>query len=91
VFYHHRQRPELVRPSALLLVLLVVQITLGALTVLSGRHHIINSLHVATGALVLVTSLVLTMRVHRMRFEAPHPHRSRVAPAPLTVREAHGS
>ena len=41
VFYHHRRRPELVRPSALLLVLLAVQITLGALTVLSGTrpHH----------------------------------------------------
>jgi heme a synthase len=32
VFYHHRRRAELVRPSALLLVLLAVQITLGALT-----------------------------------------------------------
>jgi len=68
VFYHHRRRPELVRPAALLLVLLAVQITLGALTVLSGRDHIINSLHVVTGALVLVTSLVVTLRAHRGRF-----------------------
>ena len=70
VFYHHRVRRELVRPSALLLALLTVQITLGALTVLSGRDHIINSLHVVTGALVLVTSLVLTLRGHRGRFAA---------------------
>ncbi len=70
VFYHHRQRKELVRPSALLLVLLTLQITLGALTVLSGRDHIINSLHVVTGALVLVTSLVLTLRGCRGRFAA---------------------
>jgi heme A synthase len=47
---------------------LPVQITLGALTVLSGRQHIINSLHVVTGASVLVTSLVLTLRAHRIRF-----------------------
>ena len=50
VFYHHRRRAELRRPSLLLLVLLAIQITLGALTVLSGKHYIINSLHVVTGA-----------------------------------------
>ncbi len=71
VFYHHRRRPELVRPSALLLALIAVQITLGALTILSGKDHIINSLHVVTGGLVLVTSLVLTLRAHRGRFGAP--------------------
>jgi heme A synthase len=51
-------------------VLLVLQITLGALTVLSQKQFIINSLHVVNGALVLVTSLVLTLRVHRARFAA---------------------
>jgi heme a synthase len=90
VFYHHRRRPELTRPSALLLVLLAVQVTLGALTVLSGRHHIINSLHVVTGGLVLVTSLVLTLRAHRGRFAAAgEPSRSPAAPT-LVVREVHG-
>jgi hypothetical protein len=38
--------------------------------VLSGKHYIINSLHVVTGASVLVTSLVLTLRVHRARVES---------------------
>ena len=52
----------------LLLLLLVLQITLGALTVLSQKQFIINSLHVVNGALVLVTSLVLTLRAHRARF-----------------------
>ena len=61
VFYHHRRRGELVRPSVLLLVLLAAQITLGALTVLTAKHYIINSLHVVTGASVLATSLVLTL------------------------------
>ena len=90
VFYHYRQRAELTRPSALLLLLLVVQITLGALTVLSGRDHIINSLHVVTGGLVLVTSLVLTLRAHRGRFAvAGEPSRSPAAPT-LVVREAQG-
>jgi cytochrome c oxidase assembly protein subunit 15 len=68
VFYHHRMRPELRRPSMLLLALLTTQITLGALTVLSHKEFVINSLHVVTGASVLVTSLVLTLRAHRSRF-----------------------
>jgi len=45
-----------------------VQITLGALTVLSQKQHLINSFHVVTGASVLATSLVLTLRAHRVRF-----------------------
>jgi cytochrome c oxidase assembly protein subunit 15 len=78
VFYHHRSRGALVRPSILLLALLAIQITLGALTVLSARHYVINSLHVVTGACVLATSLVLTLRAHRSRF-------------PASAREATGS
>ena len=68
VLYHHRRRAELRRPSMLLLALLPLQITLGALTVWSGRQPLINSIHVVTGASVLVTSLVLTLRAHRARF-----------------------
>src|SRR5262245_12830710 len=68
VLYHHRRSRELVRPAILLLVLVALQITLGALTVLSQKQFIINSLHVVNGALVLVTSLVLTLRAHRARF-----------------------
>jgi cytochrome c oxidase assembly protein subunit 15 len=68
VFYHHRSRRELVRPSLLLLLLLPAQITLGALTVLSGKQPVINSFHVVTGASILVTSLVLTLRTFRVRF-----------------------
>jgi cytochrome c oxidase assembly protein subunit 15 len=69
VLYHHRQRRELRNTAALLLTLLPLQITLGAFTVLSGRQPLINSLHVVTGASVLVTSLVLTLRAHRIRFD----------------------
>jgi cytochrome c oxidase assembly protein subunit 15 len=68
VFYHLRRRPELVRPSLLLLVLLTLQVTLGALTVLTAKHYVINSLHVVTGGSVLVTALVLALRAHRARF-----------------------
>ena len=70
VFYHHTRRRALVGPALVLVGLVCVQVTLGALTVLSQKHYIINSLHVVTGGLVLITSLVLTLRAHRARFES---------------------
>ena len=73
VWYHHRGRRELTRPAALLLALVVVQLTLGGLTVLSRRDVWINSLHVVCGALVLTTSLVLTLRTWRVRFAIGGP------------------
>jgi len=68
VWRHYRRHSELTRPAALLPALVAVQVTLGALTVLSQRDVWINSLHVVCGALVLTTSLVLTLRTWRTRF-----------------------
>lgn len=70
VFRRHGGRPELRNPTGLLTLLIATQITLGAYVVLTGRQPIVNTLHVATGALVFVTSLVLTLRLFRVRFEA---------------------
>lgn len=66
VFYHHSRRRNLTRPAALLILLVATQITLGAMVVLSGRQEIINTAHVVNGALVLVTSLVLTLQASRV-------------------------
>jgi cytochrome c oxidase assembly protein subunit 15 len=68
VWYDHRGRRYLTRPAALLLALLLVQISLGAATVLSRRAVWINSLHVVCGAMVLTTSLVLALRAWRVKF-----------------------
>ena len=65
---NHRSRRELMRPATLLVALVAVQVTLGAFTVLSQRNPWINSFHVVGGALVLTTSLVLTLRTWRVRF-----------------------
>jgi cytochrome c oxidase assembly protein subunit 15 len=65
VWWHYGKQSELVRPALLLVLLVVVQVTLGALVVLSGRQPVVNTLHVATGAMVLGTSLVLTLRSFR--------------------------
>jgi cytochrome c oxidase assembly protein subunit 15 len=64
---HHRSNGELIRPSLALASLLLVQVTLGGLTVLSRRDVWINSSHLVCGALILATSLVLTLRSWRTR------------------------
>ncbi len=64
----HGDRHELVRPAMLLLGLLVLQITLGGLTVLTARNVVFNTAHVAVGALIFATTVVLALRVHRPHF-----------------------
>jgi cytochrome c oxidase assembly protein subunit 15 len=72
IWFHHRSRSELVRPAMLLVFFVATQITLGAFVVLSGLQPHINSAHVVNGALVLATSLVLTLRSYRCQFaDAP--------------------
>ncbi len=65
VWSRYRDRRELMRPAMLIIALVSVQVTLGALTVLSRRDPWINSFHVVCGALVLTTSLVITLRSWR--------------------------
>jgi len=79
VWSHHPRRRELTRPATLMLALVAIQVTLGALTVLTRRDVWINSIHVVCGALVLTTSLVLTLRSWRVRFAdaIPEPRRAR--------------
>jgi cytochrome c oxidase assembly protein subunit 15 len=74
IWYYQRDRSELTRPAAILVVLATVQAALGALTVLSRRDIAINSLHVVCGALVLTTSLVLTLRSWRGVFGTGFRH-----------------
>jgi cytochrome c oxidase assembly protein subunit 15 len=80
VWFHHRRRRELVMPAIALTLLVLVQITLGGLTVLTRKDVIINTSHVVTGALVLASSLVLTLRTWRVRFavQAADPRRAAI-------------
>jgi cytochrome c oxidase assembly protein subunit 15 len=77
IWYHHRGRPWLTRPATLIVLLVAVQITLGAATVLTKRNVWINSFHVVCGAMVLATSIVITLRSWRVKFSpgelALHP------------------
>jgi cytochrome c oxidase assembly protein subunit 15 len=68
ILYHHRARRRLSRPAMLILALVAMQVTLGALTVLTRRDVWINSVHLVCGALVLATSIVITLRSWRVKF-----------------------
>jgi len=67
----YSDRAELVRPSTWLVLVVLLQGTLGALVVLTAKHPVVNTLHVATGAIVVATSLVVTLRAFRVRFPVP--------------------
>jgi cytochrome c oxidase assembly protein subunit 15 len=77
IWYHHRGVRALVRPATILVALVAVQVTLGALTVLTGKNVWINSVHLVCGALVLATSLVITLRSWRVKFALVEPARVR--------------
>jgi cytochrome c oxidase assembly protein subunit 15 len=68
IWRRHTDVPDLASTALKLMILLIVQITLGALTVITRRDVWINSVHVVVGALVLATSLVITLRSWRVRF-----------------------
>jgi cytochrome c oxidase assembly protein subunit 15 len=68
VWYHHRARGDLARPANLLVLFVLTQVTLGAFVIWSGLQPLVNTAHVVNGALVLATSLVLTLRSYRCRF-----------------------
>ncbi len=77
----HREVGALRRPALALLLLLVVQICLGAITIWSDRAVLPTTSHVALGAAVLATGLTLTLRAYRilgapLRAHAIEPHAS---------------
>jgi heme a synthase len=62
----YRAEPLLRRPAVLLAALLLVQLALGALTIWTQRAVIPMTAHVAVGAAVLSTSLILALRTSHM-------------------------
>lgn len=56
------------RPALLLAVLVVCQVTLGAYTIWTQRAILVITAHVATGAAVLATCVVLMLRASRSAF-----------------------
>lgn len=84
VLFHHRLRPELTRPAAALLALVIAQMTLGGFIIWSKRDVAVNTAHVITGALLLATSLVLTLRSYRPLFQS-HATEGERQPMPVAA------
>jgi cytochrome c oxidase assembly protein subunit 15 len=83
VWRAHRTEPALVRPAAWLAAFLVAQIALGATAIWTQKAVVPTTLHVLNGALVLATSLVLTLQAFRcVAPRAVAPARAPVAAAP---------
>jgi heme a synthase len=66
VLRSRREFAELRRPALALIVLLILQVSLGAFTVWSQRAVLPTTSHVAIGAAVLATSLTLTIRAYHL-------------------------
>ncbi|MHB2015428.1 MAG: COX15/CtaA family protein [Candidatus Xenobia bacterium] len=77
----HRSRRELMVPAVVLACVLVGQILLGASIIWTGRMVAATSAHVAGGALLLGTSLVLTLQAWRLRLMQPASPQPTLTPA----------
>jgi cytochrome c oxidase assembly protein subunit 15 len=62
----HREDTALIRPASVMLMLLGIQLTLGAYTIWTEKSPLVTTAHVATGALILGTSFLLTLRAYSM-------------------------
>jgi hypothetical protein len=72
----HEDRPKLTQPAVFLGILLLLQLSLGAAAYLGkftsvvrfsmGSLVLLTTTHLVTGALMLVTSLLLTLRSCRL-------------------------
>jgi cytochrome c oxidase assembly protein subunit 15 len=65
IFRYYRNEPLLRRPAILLSCAIVTQLTLGAFTIWTQKAVLITTAHVATGALILGTSVLLALRARQ--------------------------
>jgi heme a synthase len=79
VFKNYRNESRFTRPTILLILLVLAQIGIGGWTVLSKTATPIATAHVAVGALILATTVVLVLRSFRyleispaVKFSAKH-------------------
>jgi cytochrome c oxidase assembly protein subunit 15 len=76
----HREDPRLVRPAALLALLIALQIGLGGWVILSYKAAWVTTAHLGTGALLFAVSLVLALRARRHLSLAPAPAHPPIQP-----------
>jgi cytochrome c oxidase assembly protein subunit 15 len=83
IFRRHARSGALVVPALGIIVLLLVQIALGALTIWTGRQPHVATAHVGVGALILASCVVLALQ----SFRRVEPRRSSaMTPSPKSAR-----
>lgn len=85
VLRRHHDRSDLAGPARLALVLVAAQIGLGITTVATRLAVLPATAHVVTGALLLATCLVLTVRAARAAADRPEPVRGTGSPLEVTA------
>jgi cytochrome c oxidase assembly protein subunit 15 len=68
IWTRHPERLELLNPAGTVAGLVLVEIALGGLVVMTGRNLEIDTAHLAAGALILATSVVIALRAYRPLF-----------------------
>ncbi|MBI1722428.1 MAG: heme A synthase [Gemmatimonadetes bacterium] len=84
VLRRHGAQPLLRRPALALVALLGFQILLGGLTIWTRKAVIPTTAHVATGALLLVTSVMLALRAQHLLLAPTGAHQA-LAPQGATT------
>jgi len=74
IIKYYRGEKKLYRPAMFLTCALLIQLTLGAFTVWTQKEVLMTTMHVATGALILGTSLFLALRAYRLLTISDLPH-----------------
>jgi cytochrome c oxidase assembly protein subunit 15 len=74
IIKNHRGEKKFFRPAVVLLCALAAQLTLGAFTVWTQKEVLITTAHVATGALILGTTLFLALRTRKLFVTQPPGH-----------------
>lgn len=82
------RRPGLVKGGIALACLALVQIALGAATVLTRKAVPVATAHVVTGALLLGTALAMTLGSRRIPLPGPGRARAQIRPASVPGRGA---
>jgi cytochrome c oxidase assembly protein subunit 15 len=77
---HARGESRLTQPAWALLALLAIQITLGVLVIWYTKPRTLTTIHVVNGAILLATTLLLALRLHRLA-----PSSSDLAPQSLDL------
>jgi cytochrome c oxidase assembly protein subunit 15 len=66
MYSRHQHDRLLFRPALTLVILVFAQLSFGAFTIWTEKSPIITTVHVATGALILGTSFLLTLRAYSL-------------------------